>query len=145
MIGMDSSTGKLCINEWQALKAGVTVKSLQGNHWLRTIVCIKSSRNATLKEIYVKMIHGKKTGRFYSKNCPCKAVLLAVIKITGIQAAHPALKDVCLRLQKDILKYRENNPFYYLYMANYQQKSNSSAGYWGLHCISIFQQMIFTL
>lgn len=75
-------------------------------------MCIKYLINETLKEIYVKMIHWKKAGRFYSKNCPCKAVLLAVIKINGIQAAHPALKDVYLRLQKDILKYREKNLFY---------------------------------
>lgn len=104
---MDSSPGKLCINEWQTLKAGVAAKSLQGNHWLRTIMCTKYLINETLKEIHVKMIQWKKTGWFYSRNCPCKAVLLAVIEITGVQAAHPALKDVNFRLQKDILKYCE--------------------------------------
>lgn len=40
----------------------------------------------------------------------------------------PVLEDVHLRLQKDTLKYRENL-FYSLCMVNYQEKSNSSAGY----------------
>lgn len=141
-MGMASATGKLYINEWQALKAGVRVRSLQRNHWLTTIVCIKYLINENLKEIYVKVIHWKKTGWFYSKNYPCKAVLLAVIKITGIRVAHPALKDVYLRLQKDTVKDCEKNLFYCLCMKLSEETKQQC---WVLGLVSIFQQMTFTL